>query len=207
MNKALKRQGTIARVGLEGTLGCMTSGPVDSCAFSLLSGSLCSGRAEASSLAAPRCPACSSGPRQGSCRQRAGTELGRTGPRLQQLRRRTGSSSIRGSLLPECRAKAPPWVAGGRAASGAAPTRPGCAAAAAAGRALLSPLPPCCVLLATQSQSSGSRGSGSHSVEQPTFPSFPIRVLPWDSRLRVYPSERKRRNNCSTTMSGCTRVY
>ena len=125
----------------------MSSGPVGSCTFSLLSGSLCSGRAEASSLAAPRCPACSSGPRQGSCRQRAGTELGRTGPRLQQLRRRTGSSSIRGSLLPECRAKAPPWVAGGRAASGAAPTRPGCAAAAAAGRALLGPLRPWCVLL------------------------------------------------------------
>ena len=62
-------------------------------------------------------------------------------------RRRTGSSSIRGSLLPECRAKAPPWVAGGRAASGAALTRPGCAAAAAAGRALLGPLRPWCVLL------------------------------------------------------------
>ena len=81
LNKAVKLQATIACVGLEGTLGCMSSGPVDSCTFSLLSGSLCSGRAEASSLAAPRCPACSSGPRQGSCRQRAGTQHGGAGQR------------------------------------------------------------------------------------------------------------------------------
>ena len=69
---------------------------------------------------------------------------GQDRPRLQQLQRRTGSSSTVGSALPKRRAKAPPWVAGGPAASGAAATRPGCAAAA--GRALLSPLPPWCVL-------------------------------------------------------------
>ena len=148
----------------------MSSGPVDSCTFSLLSGSLCSGRAEASSLAAPRCPACSSGPRQGSCRQRAGTELGRTGPRLQQLQRRTGSSSTVGSALPKRRAKAPPWVAGGPAASRAAATRPGCAAAA--GRALLSPLPPWCVL--PRSHRAGAR----RALEVNGFTSRPLPCSP-----------------------------
>ena len=34
---------------------------------------------------------------------------GQDRPRLQQLQRRTGSSSTVGSALPKCRAKAPPW--------------------------------------------------------------------------------------------------
>ena len=53
------------------------------------------------------------------------------------------------------------------------------------------------VRAATQSQSWGSQGSGSQRFHQPTSSSFPVPVLRWDSGLRVYPSERKRRNNCS----------
>ena len=49
-----------------------------------------------------------------------------------------------GLCAPQVPCQSPSLVAGGRAASGAAATRPGCAAAA--GRALLSPLPPWCVL-------------------------------------------------------------
>ena len=35
LNKTLKFQGTIERLGLEGTLACASSGPVDLCTFSL----------------------------------------------------------------------------------------------------------------------------------------------------------------------------